>query len=48
MATVHQNAVRLRTAKTIRYRIISAGGGGDFSLLRLTAIKQCWTDVLTF
>lgn len=24
------------------------GGGGGFSLLRLTAIKQCWTDVLTF
>ena len=47
MATVHQNAVRLRTAKTIRYRIIRGGGGG-FSLLRLTAIKQCWIDVLTF
>ena len=24
------------------------GGGGGFSLLRLTAIKQCWIDVLTF
>ena len=50
MATVHQNAVRLRTAKTIRYRIIRGGegGGGGFSLLRLTAIKQCWIDVLTF
>ena len=49
MATVHQNEVRLRTAKTIRCRIIRAGGGGGgFSLLRLTAIKQCWIDVLTF
>ena len=49
MATVHQNAVRLRTAKTIRYRIIRGGGGVDgFSLPRLTAIKQCWIDVLTF
>ena len=27
MATVHQNAARLRTAKTIRYRIIRGGGG---------------------
>lgn len=47
MATVHQNAARLRTAKTIRYRIIRGGGGG-FSLLRLTGLKQCWIDVLTF
>ena len=47
IATVHQNAVRLRTAKTIRYRIIRVGGGGGFSLLCLTAIKQCWIDVLT-
>ena len=23
-------------------------GGGGFSLLRLTAIKQCWIDILTF
>lgn len=43
IATVHQNAVRLRAAKTIRYRIIEGG----FSLLRLKAIKQCWIDVVT-
>lgn len=24
------------------------GGGGGFSLLRLTGLKQCWIDVLTF
>ena len=24
------------------------GGGGGFSFPRLTAIKQCWIDVLTF